>query len=128
MNKIDKLKSISFPSNENWLEIAKDLDDNERWIETSTRIAVSVLSLLKEKNMSKKDLAEKMGVKPQYVSRIVKGSENLTLETIARLEEALDTKLVKVIDTSHLFVYGKKKFDRNSFKKIFGSYGTTITA
>ena len=41
-------------------------------------------------------LAEEMGVTPQYISKVVKGKENLTLETIAKIEEVLGIKLVEV--------------------------------
>ena len=36
-----------------------------------------------------------MGCSPQYISKILKGSENLTLETISRLEDCLDLDLLK---------------------------------
>jgi transcriptional regulator with XRE-family HTH domain len=35
-----------------------------------------------------------LGVSPQYVSKILKGSENMTLETIAKLEDALGVNLI----------------------------------
>ena len=34
-----------------------------------------------------------MGCSQQYVSKLLKGSENLTLETIAKLEEILDLEI-----------------------------------
>ena len=37
-----------------------------------------------------------MGVSPQHISKIVKGQENLTLETITKLESALNVILVEV--------------------------------
>ncbi|MBO8474463.1 MAG: helix-turn-helix transcriptional regulator, partial [Bacteroidetes bacterium] len=43
-------------------------------------------------------LADKMGVKAQYISRIVKGTENLTLETISKLEKALGKDLMSIPD------------------------------
>jgi plasmid maintenance system antidote protein VapI len=33
-------------------------------------------------------------MKPQQVNRIVKGDENLTLETISRIEQALKIQLI----------------------------------
>ena len=44
---------------------------------------------LKEQKMTQKDLAEKMSVTPQYINKIVKGGENLTTETITKLENIL---------------------------------------
>ena len=45
-------------------------------------------------NMTQKNLAERMGCSQQYVSLLLKGSENLTLETVAKLEKVLDFKLL----------------------------------
>jgi transcriptional regulator with XRE-family HTH domain len=49
---------------------------------------------LREKGMTQKDLAEKLNVSPQQVSKIVKGKENLTLETISKLEYVLGVELI----------------------------------
>ncbi len=46
--------------------------------------------------MTKKKLAEKMGVTPKYISKVVKGKENLTLETISKIEGVLGIRLVEV--------------------------------
>jgi plasmid maintenance system antidote protein VapI len=56
-----------------------------------------VLEALDEKKLTQKKLAELMKVTPQYVNNIVKGSENLTLETIAKLEKALGIELMTVV-------------------------------
>ena len=40
-------------------------------------------------------LAERMGCTQQYVSNLLKGSSNMTLETIAKLERALNIDIVK---------------------------------
>ena len=104
MTNKEKLKALSTKSNENWLEIANELERDEAWLDKSAKIAFSVLDLLKKKNMTKQELADKMGVKAQYVSRIVKGTENLTLETISKLEIALDAQIIEVEDTSSVIV------------------------
>ncbi|MES2795537.1 MAG: helix-turn-helix transcriptional regulator [Bacteroidota bacterium] len=70
---------------------------NQEWLNKSGAIALRVLTTLKEKNMSQKTLAEMMNVSPQQVNKIVKGSENLTLETITKLEQALDIQLINII-------------------------------
>jgi transcriptional regulator with XRE-family HTH domain len=41
-----------------------------------------------------KDAAERMGCSQQYVSKILKGRENLSLETLAKIEDALNLRLV----------------------------------
>ena len=52
------------------------------------------MNRLKESGLSQKELAERMHCSPQYISKLLKGSENLTLETISKLEECLDLDIV----------------------------------
>lgn len=59
---------------------------------------MTVLDVLDEKKMTQTELAEKMGVSRQQVSTILKGHENLTLETLTKLEVALGIKLGAVLD------------------------------
>lgn len=95
------LKALTQPSSSvDWLKVAEELEDNDEWLDKSAKIAFAVLSLLRERQMSKQELADRMGVKAQYVSRIVKGTENLTLETISKLEKALGTSILDVTDVS----------------------------
>ncbi|MBQ9462561.1 MAG: helix-turn-helix transcriptional regulator [Bacteroidales bacterium] len=48
-----------------------------------------------EQSVTQAELAKRMGCTQQYVSNLLKGSSNMTLETIARLENALGIDLVK---------------------------------
>ena len=78
-----------------WREKAEWRRENRRWLRYSGYIALTVLQRLEELKMSQKELAEKMNCSPQYVSRLLKGSENLTLDTISKLEVCLDLDLVR---------------------------------
>ena len=46
--------------------------------------------------VNQKELAKRMGCTPQYVSKILKGKENLSLETISKIEEALEMEFQSV--------------------------------
>ena len=48
-----------------------------------------------EQSVTQVELAKRMGCTQQYVSNLLKGSSNMTLETIARLENALSIDLIK---------------------------------
>ena len=48
-----------------------------------------------EQSVTQVELAKRMGCTQQYVSNLLKGSSNMTLETIARLENALNIDLIK---------------------------------
>ena len=78
-----------------WREKALWRRENRRWLRYSGHIALTVMHRLEELKMSQKELAEKMNCSPQYVSKLLKGSENLTLDTISKLEECLDLNLVR---------------------------------
>ncbi|WP_026629898.1 helix-turn-helix transcriptional regulator [Dyadobacter alkalitolerans] len=78
-----------------WLPEARARQENHAWLRISFAIGVSVLSALRERKTTQKDLAESLKCSPQYVNKIVKGSENLTLETICKLEKALSIKLIE---------------------------------
>ena len=72
--------------------------ESEEWRDLAASIAITVLTLLHQQGLSKQQLAERMGVKPQYVSRVVKGDANLTLDTIVKLEKALGESIVSISD------------------------------
>jgi transcriptional regulator with XRE-family HTH domain len=83
-----------------WLKEASWRQENKAWLERSAQIAFQVLETLSEQKRTQKDLAEAMGVSPQFVNKIVKGSENLTLETISKLEKALNLQLIEIPESS----------------------------
>lgn len=62
----------------------------EGWLQYSRKIAIKLALAMKQQNLSRQDVAERMGCSPQYVSRLLKGEENLSLETICKLEDALN--------------------------------------
>ena len=68
---------------------------NKTWLNYSGKIALRVLYAIEDTpGMNQRKLAELMGVTPQHISKIVKGQENLTLETIGKLSEALQIELI----------------------------------
>jgi transcriptional regulator with XRE-family HTH domain len=85
----------------NWKSKAEYRKANKNWLEKSAIIALKILKHLKEEDISQKQLAEMIGVSPQQVSKIIKGGENLTLETISKIEYALG---IKLIDLNNIFI------------------------
>ena len=70
--------------------------------------------------MSQKLLAEKLDVSPQQVSKILKGTENLTLQTITQIETVLGIKLIYLLSISHTenLVIPTKKTKTDYFKTV----------
>lgn len=56
-------------------------------------ISASVYRRLGELGLTQAQLAERMGVDQGRISRIITGKQNMTIGTIAKLEEALDFRL-----------------------------------
>ena len=114
---------------EKFMELVSDIDvkakeknkwliANRQWLRVSKDIAFDILERLDELAWTQKDLAAKMGVSPQYVNKLVKGSENLTLETLVKLQDILDIPLLasyfKAKQTAPkptVFAYGEESVD-----------------
>lgn len=94
----EKMAALATKEVSGWYEDAKWRIENEGWLKHSQYIALTILRTLRVKNISQKELAERIGVSPQQVSKIVKGNENLTLETISKLEAALGVPLIEVCE------------------------------
>ncbi len=96
---IDKIKQKLFDQSikdDKWLAEAKERQENEAWLNVSSAIALRILAWLRKNKMTQKELAHQLGHSPQYVNTIVKGSENLTLETIVKIEKIMGIKLIEV--------------------------------
>ena len=77
-----------------WREEAEWRRDNWSWRRHSQKIAVKVLSQMKQEGLTQKALAERMDCTQQYVSKILKGKENMSLDTLSKLEDALGINLI----------------------------------
>lgn len=101
MNTIDFLKSNEHPHTGTFISEAQYLRDNWYWLKYSYAIAVKVIDRLEEKQWTQKQLAEFMGCTQQHVSSLIKGKVNMTLETIAKLENALQMDLLGCLIVPH---------------------------
>lgn len=95
------LKHVSKKSS-GWLEKAKWQEENEDWLDVSFSVALRVASTLsanKKANVypkSQVELAEAMGCSAQYVNKLLRGQENLQIETICKVQRILGIKLIEV--------------------------------
>ena len=92
---IEFLEAHQSPTPSRWREDAQWRRDNEYWLKYSRYITLQVLRAMDEQFVTQVELAKRMGCTQQYVSNLLKGSSNMTLETIARLENALNIDLIK---------------------------------
>lgn len=116
----NKLKRVS-KSDNTWIKKAKYRQENKAWLDISFAIAVKIMSQLEENKKTKefpksqKELAEAFGSSPQYINKLLKGTENLQLETITRIERILNIHLIQVpqfettfiLDTDNIITFSK---------------------
>lgn len=93
-NVIEKLKEHKSATPSKWKEEAKFRAENKSWLRYSQQIAMMMLDKMEEMQMTQKTLAERMGCSQQYVSKILKGKENLSIETLSKIEDALQISLL----------------------------------
>ena len=77
-----------------WREEAQWRHDNWPWLHHLQKIAVKVLLRMKLLGLTQKALAERMNCTQQYISKILKGKENMSLDTLSKLESALGITLI----------------------------------
>lgn len=91
---ISKLREHQSQTPSKWRENAEWRIKNKAWLRYSQHIAMMMLDKMEELHMSQKSLSELMGCSQQYVSKVLKGQENLSLETISKIESCLDLQIM----------------------------------
>ena len=60
------------------------------------QVAERIRQILTENDLKQQELADSAGMTKSYLSRILSGSINLTLETVENLQKALKAKIITV--------------------------------
>ncbi len=95
---IDFLKKHESISPSHFEENAKWRKENKAWLEWSRNIALSLVEYMESNGLNRNGLAERLGVSPQYVSKILSGKVNFSFKSIAELEQRLGIKLLDVVE------------------------------
>jgi len=90
------LKKLTEAKPSSWLTDAKKNAIKTEAAIKSIQLAIHIANSIEAQGISQKSLAEKLGVSPQYISRLLKGKQNLSLETITSLEFALGITLISI--------------------------------
>ena len=72
-----------------FVEEANWRKDNEAWLRWSRQLAITLMGYMQDHGMKRADLAARLGVSPQYVSKLLSGTENLSFKSIAHIEDKL---------------------------------------
>lgn len=70
--------------------------DVEIFVDLYAELVVRINQLLREKGISKKGLAEKLGKNPSEISKWLSGEHNFTLRSLAKLSAELGEPLLEV--------------------------------
>jgi antitoxin component HigA of HigAB toxin-antitoxin module len=97
---VDKLTEHKSSSPSEWRERAEERQANKSWIRYSQMIAMMMLDKMEETGMTQSSLAKQMGCSQQYVSKILKGRENLSIETLCKIEENSDSSACLLVNSS----------------------------
>lgn len=89
-NIADKLRKHSSATPSKWRQNAEFRITNKEWLKVSQYIAMKMLDRMEQMDINQRELAERMNCSQQYVSKILKGKENLSLETLSKIEIALE--------------------------------------
>lgn len=129
-NILDKINAIESQDLSGWSQDAKWRNENRDWLNKSIQIAIKILREIRRQKpingMSQKTLAEAIGVTPQYINKVVKGQENMTLSTISKIEAVLEISLIQIpVNSSTQSIPALVKalipLDRNDAKSIGSS-------
>jgi antitoxin component HigA of HigAB toxin-antitoxin module len=91
---IDVLKENPGGTENTWRKEAEYRRANASWLRLSQMIALLARARMAELNVTQQELAERISCSQQNISILLSGKANLTLDTIARLEEALQFDLI----------------------------------
>lgn len=91
---IKKLEQHQPATPSKWREKAEFRLANKSWLRYSQHVAMMMLDKMEEIGLNQRGLAERLGCSQQYVSKILKGRENLSIENICKIEDALELELL----------------------------------
>jgi ribosome-binding protein aMBF1 (putative translation factor) len=91
---VKKLRQHSSPTPSQWRNEAEFRCENKSWLRYSQHIALLMQDKMDKMNLTQKELACQMSVSQQYISKILKGQENFSLETLAKIEDILHINIL----------------------------------
>ena len=91
---VKKLRQHSSPTSTQWRKEAEYRLENKSWLRYSQHIALLMQDKMDKVNLTQKELASQMSFSQQYVSKMLKGHENFSLETLAKIEDILHINIL----------------------------------
>ena len=63
--------------------------ENAGWLRWSRQLAITLIGYMQDNGLKRADLAARFGVGPQYVSKLLSGTKNLSFKSVAHIEDKL---------------------------------------
>lgn len=92
----EKLDELATDRSKEVIRKSEELKKNRDWLRMSREIALAIRYYLRKAGITQCAFAEMLNVSPAYVGKLLKGNENLTLETICRVQNAIGIDLLSI--------------------------------
>lgn len=92
----EKLNELANDRSKEVIKKSEELKKNRNWLRMSRMVALALRYYLKKAGIKQNTFADMLGVSPAYVGKLLKGNENLTLETICRIQDILGEDLITI--------------------------------
>ena len=108
-------------------ELLRKAEESEQYWESGAQIDFSfkIANVMIEEGLNQAQLAEILGVSPPYVSKLLAGNHNVSLNTMIRyarkLGRVLSLDLVKPVDARKGQQYSVEKSDGEKYAKLWTS-------
>ena len=86
---VEKMKEISRPMTQAERQEIETRNQNRDWLALSAKFALTLRHILRTEKMTQTELAARMGVSCAQITKILSGKENISLQTIAKVENAV---------------------------------------
>ena len=63
--------------------------ENEAWLKRSRGVALAIIDYMQDNGLSRNDVAVRLAVSPQYVSKILSGKVNFSFKSVAEIGDRL---------------------------------------
>ncbi|MBD5233204.1 MAG: helix-turn-helix transcriptional regulator [Bacteroidales bacterium] len=95
-NKNRRLRRVS-----SWMSDAEKSIQNEDEILAGKMIVLKILRYMEENHITQKELAQRLGVSPQYINKFLHGQDcDIKISTAIRYGKILNLKLIEIPDTN----------------------------
>ena len=78
-------------------EEARWRQENEIWLRMSRSVALTIVDYMQDHQLSRAEMAKLLNVSQQYLSRILSGTENFSIKSVAKIEASLGVSCLKPV-------------------------------